>query len=133
MGGCLFHKRLAGVQGLDTDITLVRADAQAIDPMPADKGALGAMPLSAFQYCEAMRVASSLGWYIFPLKSLSLLFDGIDTFIAENGAWSPLGDEVEEGPFLENWQAHAPTHLAKHPLGWIHKLPEPGTVQIWSG
>ena len=38
---------------------------QVIPPMRADKSALGGIPAAAHQYCEALRMASGFGWYVF--------------------------------------------------------------------
>lgn len=116
-----------------TQIYLTRAVDDAIAPMPADKGAMGAMPLEAFQYCEAMRTASALGWYIFPLRDVSLLFDGVDTYFANDGHWVPLGAEVDTSGWLEAWRSKAPEPLASNPVPWIRKLSGKGIVQVWSG
>ena len=42
---------------MPADITFTRAYAPALPPMPADRGALGYLPMAAFQYCESIRVA----------------------------------------------------------------------------
>ena len=44
----------------------------AIPPMRADKSALGLMPTMAYRHCEAMRMASSFGWYAFPAEEVRL-------------------------------------------------------------
>src|ERR671934_152775 len=35
-------------------------------PIRADASGLGTLPSRGFQYCEALRTASSFGWYVFP-------------------------------------------------------------------
>ena len=50
-------------------------------PMRADRSAAGSMPTRAFRYCEAMRTASSLGWYIFPPMSFKLMWDGANDVV----------------------------------------------------
>ena len=45
-------------------------------PMRADPSVLGTLPARGFQYCEALRAASSFGWYVFPPIDFTLQWDG---------------------------------------------------------
>ena len=45
-------------------------------PMRADPSVLGTLPSRGFQYCEALRAASSFGWYVFPPIDFTLQWDG---------------------------------------------------------
>ncbi len=101
--------------------------------MQADRGALGYMPVSAFQYCEAMRVASGMGWYLFPPKTISLMFDGKETFIADDGQWRTFTHEPFEQEFQDHWNALAPKKFHSHAPSYIRRFSEPGVVQIWTG
>ena len=47
-------------------VTFYRAIPQSVEPMRADRSALGVIPTAAFQYCEALTSASAFGWYVFP-------------------------------------------------------------------
>lgn len=107
--------------------------APAISPMPGDKSALGALPASAFQYCEAVRTASGWGHYIFPPMDLTFLFDGRETFIAQDGRWLPLVAEVFDEEFQSAWNRAAPPDLADSWPACVTALPIPGVVQIWTG
>jgi Family of unknown function (DUF6065) len=118
---------------MTTDITFIRAYQDARLPMQADRGALGYIPVSAFQYCEAMRVASGMGWYIFPPKTISLMFDGKETFIADDGQWRTFTHEPLEQTFLDHWDRNAPEKLRGHAPSYIRRFSQPGIVQIWSG
>ena len=51
-------------------VQFYRIIPEAIPPMPADASALGTLPFAAYQYCEAIRTASSFGWYIFPMADI---------------------------------------------------------------
>jgi hypothetical protein len=115
------------------DITFTRALASALPPMPADKSALGFMPVSAFQYCEAMRTAAGLGWYLFPPLGFSLMFDGRETFIADAGQWRAFVNEPLDPAFHDTWDRLAPPALRGHAPGYLRHLSNPGVVQIWTG
>ena len=52
-------------------------------PQRADRSAAGSMPTRAFRYCEAMRTASALGWYIFPPMNFKLMWDGANDVIVQ--------------------------------------------------
>src|SRR5882672_5799107 len=47
-------------------VTFYRMVAEGNHPMRADRSALGVLPTAAFQYCEAISIASAFGWYVFP-------------------------------------------------------------------
>ncbi|MEM8569269.1 MAG: DUF6065 family protein [Pseudomonadota bacterium] len=118
---------------MTANVVFSRAYGKALDPMPADRAALGMIPISAFQYCEAMRAASSLGWYVFPPKTISLMFDGREVFIADDGQWRTFTHEPLEDSFQESWDSAAPKPLHGHAPSYIRSLSEPGILQIWSG
>lgn len=114
-------------------LTLYKAYAKAPAVRQAEKGAAGTMPTAAFQFCEAMRIASSFGWYVYPPKDISLVFDGEETYIFEDDAWIPLKSYNLEDEFRQKWRSAAPDHLADFDPPYISELSFPGHVQIWSG
>ncbi len=121
------------MDAIQNTVTFHRVYPAALPPLRADKAALGTAPVAAFQYCEAMRIASAFGWYIFPAEDIQLLWDGVDTFHAVDGAWVklssiPLGDE-----FLAYWDANAPDDLKGCSPPFVTATFVPGIVQIWSG
>jgi hypothetical protein len=118
---------------LPPDITFTRAYPSAHLPMQADRGALGYMPVAAFQYCESMRVASGMGWYLFPPKTLSLMFDGMETFIADEGQWRTFTHEPLEPEFQSHWDQHAPEKFRGNAPSCVRRFSNPGIVQIWTG
>jgi hypothetical protein len=118
---------------MTADITFTRAYPAAHLPMPADRGALGYLPMAAFQYCESVRVASGMGWYLFPPKTMSIMFDGRETFIADEGQWRTFSAEPFEPEFREHWNAHAPEKFRGHAPNHLRRLSDPGIVQIWTG
>ena len=73
-------------------------------PERADRSAAGSMPMRAFRYCEAMRTASALGWYVFPPMNFKLMWDGAnDVFwnYENNDNWYPL-----ESAQFPNFEPH---------------------------
>lgn len=118
---------------MPADITFTRAYPNAPMPMPADRGALGYLPMAAFQYCESVRVASGMGWYLFPPKTMSLMFDGRETFIADEGQWRTFAAEPFEPEFQAHWNTHAPEKFRGHAPLHLRRLSDPGIVQIWTG
>jgi hypothetical protein len=104
----------------------------SISPMRADKSALGSMPAAAHQFCEALRAASSFGWYIFPPRDIGLRWDGAETFFWADGEWFPLTSIVDE-ELSTYWNAHCPTGMKDGAPPYLSALFVPGVVQIWSG
>lgn len=102
-------------------------------PMRADKAALGYMPTSAYQYCEAMRVASSHGWYVFPPADIGLRFNGSDVFFEEDdGGWEPLTYCHLPG-HVGLWDEQCPEGYEGLTPPFLRALPATGAVQVWSG
>ncbi len=99
----------------------------------ADRAALGTMPASAFQYCEALRVASAFGWYVFPPRSISLTFDGTQVYIYENDDWVLIKSHRFDDGFADVWNSHAPEHFQDKEPPFISTVPGAGLVQIFSG
>lgn len=104
----------------------------AISPMRADKSALGLMPTMAYRHCEAMRMASSFGWYAFPAEEVQLRWNGSDVFVKDDGQWQPLVRSDLPG-FADYWNDHAPEDLADLAPPFLTRLPMPGLVQVWTG
>jgi hypothetical protein len=114
-------------------LTFYKVFPEAILPMRADKAALGAIPASAHQYCEPVRVASGLGWYIFPPIDIRLKFNGSDVFRETDGGWEPLGVAYLPG-MDEYWDQHCPPALKGHAPYYLSAVQgSRGIVQIWSG
>ena len=105
----------------------------AVPPMPADKSALGTLPLHAYQHCEAIRQASGTGWYVFPPSSITLTFDGVAIYVEdeEGGRRASLTHRFLEG-FDAHWERIAPADLARDRIPWIEAISTPGVLQIWS-
>lgn len=115
-----------------TTVRFHRIYPAAIPPMRADKAALGLMPTMAYRHCEAMRMASSFGWYAFPAEEICLRWNGSDVFVKEDGHWQPLVRSELPG-FADYWNAHAPEDLVDLSPPFLTRLQLPGLVQVWTG
>ena len=114
-------------------VEFFRVSPQIILPMRADKSALGSIPAAAHQYCEALRTASSFGWYVFPPADIRLRWDGAEVFLSnEEGEWEPLTSRVS-AEMSEAWDATCPPQLKGSVPPYVSALFVPGVVQIWSG
>ena len=104
-------------------------------PQRADSAAAGTMPTRAFRFCEAMRTASALGWYVFPPIRFSLMWDGgTDVSWTYEGVddWYPL-KTVQFPGFADHFDGVVPEHIKGFSPPFLAALKEPGLVQIWSG
>jgi len=97
-------------------------------PMRADPSVLGTLPSRGFQYCEALRAASSFGWYVFPPIDFTLQWDGYE------GAkgWYPLTSAQFPG-YSAAFDRAAPKRLRGFAPPFLTAVPEPGIVQVWTG
>ena len=103
-------------------------------PMRADSSVLGTLPSRGFQYCEALRCASSFGWYVFPPIDFTLQWDGAQTIWTYRGAkaWYPLVSAQFPG-FQKSFDRAAPKELRGFAPPFLTAVPEPGIVQVWTG
>jgi hypothetical protein len=100
----------------------------------ADSSAAGSLPTRAFRYCEAIRMASAFGWYVFPPIRVSFMWDGgTDITWTYDGAddWYPLKTAQFPG-FAEQFDAVAPDDIKGFSPPFVGALQEPRVVQIWS-
>jgi hypothetical protein len=102
--------------------------------MRADASALGTLPARGFQYCEALRAASSFGWYVFPPIDFTLQWDGSQILWTYRGAkaWYPLSSAQLPG-FAAEFDRRAPKHMRGFSPPFLTALPGPGIVQVWTG
>ena len=103
-------------------------------PIRADASGLGTLPSRGFQYCEALRAASSFGWYVFPPIEFTLQWDGSQVIWTYSGAkgWYALNSAQYPG-FQAVFDHQAPKHLRGFAPPFLTALPEPGLVQLWTG
>jgi hypothetical protein len=103
-------------------------------PMRADPSVLGTLPARGFQYCEALRAASSFGWYVFPPLDFTLQWDGSEVIWTYRGAkaWYPLTSAQFPG-YRAVFDRAAPTRLCGFSPPFLTAVPEPGIIQVWTG
>jgi hypothetical protein len=118
----------------DPTISFFRFIPDIRPPQRADRSAGGTMPARAFQYCEALRAASSYGWYIFPPLDFGLIWDGAEmSWTYDNGeTWLPL-KAAQFPDFAAAFDAVAPDDIKTFSPPFLGAMFEPGLVQIWSG
>lgn len=116
-------------------VTFYRAIAEARPPMRADPAALGTLPTRGFQYCEALRSASSFGWYVFAPIDFTLQWDGADVIWTYAGAdgWYPLHASAQFPGFAAQFDRMAPKRLRGYAPPFLAVGAEPGLIQVWSG
>jgi len=103
-------------------------------PIRADPAGLGTLPARGFQYCEALRAASSFGWYVFPPIDFTLQWDGSQTIWTYRGARSWYTLTTAQFPGYEaQFDRIAPSRLRGFSPPFLTAMTEPGIVQVWSG
>jgi len=103
-------------------------------PIRADSSVLGTLPSRGFQYCEALRSASSFGWYVFPPIDFTLQWDGSQVIWTYRGAkgWYPLSSAQFPG-YQAVFDRTAPRKLRGFAPPFLSAVPGPGIVQVWTG
>ena len=103
-------------------------------PVRADASVLGTLPSRGFQYCEALRAASSFGWYVFPPIDFTLQWDGSQIIWTYRGAkaWYPLTSAQFPG-YQAVFDRVAPSALRGFSPPFLTAAPEPGSIQVWTG
>jgi len=102
--------------------------------MRSDPSVLGTLPTRGFQYCEALRAASSFGWYVFPPIDFTLQWDGSQVIWTYHGAkaWYPLTSAQFPG-FQPVFDRAAPKRLRGFAPPFLTVVPGAGIVQVWTG
>ncbi len=102
--------------------------------MRADASVLGTLPTRGFQFCEALRAASSFGWYVFPPIDFTLQWDGSQVIWTYRGAkaWYPLTTAQFPG-YQALFGRVAPARLRGFAPPLLTTVHEPGLVQVWTG
>jgi len=115
-------------------VTFYQAVPGCRAPTRADSSVLGTLPSRGFQYCEALRAASSFGWYVFPPIDFTLQWDGSEIIWTYRGAkaWYPLQSTQFPG-FQARFDRAAPKRLRGFAPPFLTAVPEPGIVQLWTG
>jgi uncharacterized protein DUF6065 len=104
-------------------------------PQRADRSAAGTLPTRAHRYCEAVTSAAGYGWWIFPPADLQIMWDGHDIFWQCTGweDWLPLMPAAQFPDFAARFDTIAPASLTGCSPPFLTAIPEPGTLQIWTG
>jgi hypothetical protein len=104
-------------------------------PQRADRSAAGTLPTRAYRYCEAVTSATAFGWWAFLPIDIELLWDGHEIFwrYVTEMEWLPLQPAAQFPDFAVRFDATAPSSLAGCSPPFLTALPEPGTLQIWTG
>jgi Family of unknown function (DUF6065) len=120
---------------LPPTVRFYRVIEQARMPQRADRSAVGTLPTRAYRYCEAVTTAASYGWWVFPPTDLQFIWDGHDIFWQCTGGsdWLPLMPAAQFPDFSARFDAAAPESLGGCSPPFLTALPEPGTLQIWTG
>lgn len=115
-------------------LTFYRAIPDCRAPIRADAAALGTLPARGFQYCEALRSASSYGWYAFPPIDFTLWWDGSQVTWTYRGAraWYPLQSAQYPG-FSRYFDRVAPKRLRGASPPFLTSTWDPSLIQVWTG
>jgi hypothetical protein len=115
-------------------ITFYRAIPDCRAPIRADTSVLGTLPARGFQHCEALRSASSFGWYVFPPIDFTLQWDGSQVLWTYRGAkaWYPLLSAQFPG-YAKVFDRAAPERLRGYAPPFLTTMAEPGIIQLWTG
>lgn len=102
-------------------------------PLRADRGALGSLPLAAYQYCEAVCTASAHGWYVFPPQDITLRWTGAEVLMRdEQGGWQVLESYTPDDA-QAHWDRCVPAAVRGKAPPLLTSLFVAGLVQVWSG
>ena len=103
--------------------------------MRAERSAMGTLPMRAVQYCEAVTSATAFGWWLFAPIDLEMLWDGNEIFwrCDEAPDWMPLQTAAQLPNYADAFDQIAPAALKGCSPPFLTALPEPGTVQLWTG
>ena len=104
-------------------------------PMRADRSACGTLPMRAVRYCEALTSATAFGWWLFSPIDLEMFWDGTAIVWRCDDApdWMPLLPSAQLPGYAAAFDAVAPEALKGCSPPFLTALPEPGSVQIWTG
>jgi hypothetical protein len=116
-------------------VEFFRLIEEARAPQRADRSALGVLPMRAVRYCHAVTAAAGFGWWAFPPMDLNLLWDGTDIYWQLPGSedWQALLPSAQFPGMMRRFDTAAPEGLRGCSPPFLTALPEPGTLQIWTG
>jgi hypothetical protein len=116
-------------------VRFYRLIEDARPPQRADRSAAGTLPTRAYRYCEAVTSATAFGWWLFPPTDLRLFWEGDDIFWHREGMpdWMPLLPAADCPEYAAAFDEVAPEALRGCAPPLLTALPEPGSLQIWTG
>lgn len=118
----------------DVGVTFLRMVPSAVRPISADSSASGTLPVRAYRYCEPVRLASQLGWYVFPPLDFRVMWDGKVIFFKCAGIEDWIqADTLQFPKFKDQFNLAAPEDVRGYSPPFISSVPEPGSFQLWSG
>lgn len=101
-------------------------------PMRATKNAGGYLP-DRHHRCEPVRLASGLGWYVFPPFDFQVVFDGVEAiFSLDDGDWYPL-TAIQYPDFAASFDAAAPLETKGLSPPFLAMTEDHAILQIFSG
>ena len=106
----------------------------APQPIAADGSAAGTLPVRAFRYCEPIRLASSIGWYVFPPIDFSVVWNGVTIEWKCEGfnQWLPLS-AAQFPCFAKYFDSRCPEGIKGYSPPFISSVMNSGIFQLWSG
>jgi Family of unknown function (DUF6065) len=119
----------------DPIVTFHQLTTRGRAPMRADRSAMGTLPMRAVRYCEALTSATAFGWWLFPPIDLELMWDGSEVFwrCDESPEWMALSPSAQLPDYAAEFDAVVPEGLRGYSPPFLTAMPEPGTVQLWTG
>jgi hypothetical protein len=104
-------------------------------PERADRSACGTLPIRAVRYCESVTTATAFGWWLYPPIDFELLWDGVEIFWRCDQApdWAPLLHTARLPNYAAVFNTFAPEAVRGFSPPFLTALPEPGSVQLWTG
>lgn len=109
----------------------VKCLPSATYPLEADNSASGLLLTKAYRYCEPARIASSLGWYLFPVMDFTLKTDGRLVYIYLDNDWVELDEFVVEEEEL-SFDELAPEYM-RGSCPPLIGTEQTGIIQLWTG
>lgn len=116
-------------------ITFYRSIPGALKPRRADKSAAGTLPTRAHRYCEPVRLASALGYYVFLPMTFQIEWDGGQEAVwsyDEGVTWYPLVSAAYPDS-MAAWDAAAPDFAKGYCPPFVSLTQDANILQIWTG
>jgi hypothetical protein len=117
------------------DLRFFRFFPDTPEPRRAETSAFGSLPTRAYRYCEAVRLASSWGYWLFAPLAFEVVWDGSEILWRAHGTeeWEGLRDSVHFPGFPEGWDAACPEAFRGLSPPFLTALQEPGLLQVSLG